>query len=124
MSMAVFYGRKFIGVVGVDVNLQESWNLMRSTDYWYVFVTDEMGWTIYHPMLPVLSGYTEHPYSIRITRLEREASYNGVLLSMFRYVMLALLCAELLCGMLLCYYVECCGAAEWNVVVVLLCSVV
>ncbi|KAI0214168.1 hypothetical protein LSAT2_000740 [Lamellibrachia satsuma] len=84
MSMAVFYGRKFIGVVGVDVNLQESWNLMRSTDYWYVFVTDEMGWTIYHPMLPELSGYTEHPHSIRITRLEREASYNGVLLSMFR----------------------------------------
>ena len=87
-SLPVLVSDHFVGVVAVEVNLNEV--LRRETqldsdDNSYYFLISRNGDTFYHPMLPQSLVTYEQPIMVFIGLLEKEAMEEGIIASMMRY---------------------------------------
>ncbi|KAI0230118.1 hypothetical protein LSAT2_019487 [Lamellibrachia satsuma] len=85
LSLPVFYRHKFIGVVGMDMTMDDyTISSKNSLSSYYFMVDRRNGMTMYHPTLPYPMDSDDLPVMVNIAMLETYAYREGIIASILR----------------------------------------
>lgn len=82
ITLPCYHNGNFIGVTGTDINIEDltsDISLFQNQGHGaYAFMTNRLGRTVVHPLLPAPSGAYEDPVYLDIRALEPEPEFNDV----------------------------------------------
>ena len=89
ITLPCYHNGNFIGVTGTDINIEDltsDISLFQNQGHGaYAFMTNRLGRTVIHPLLPAPSGAYEDPVYLDIRALEPEPEFNDVFNSITMY---------------------------------------
>ena len=84
MALPVIRNDRFMGVVGLDLNVRHMWAQHNLGLYNYIFAIGPEGIVVSHPLFITFSDYDEHPILLNIEHIEKEATNAGIIAAMKR----------------------------------------
>ncbi|KAI0222832.1 hypothetical protein LSAT2_025925 [Lamellibrachia satsuma] len=81
----VFLNNTLLGVAGFDVRVSKFWGDKKTDINKYMFIISKLDeQTLFHPMLPSPVDANDEPFTIPISKLERDAHRKGLISKMTR----------------------------------------